>query len=326
MKWIFGLLVISLFWTSCDNELVVTDEWEDIPVVWGLLNKSDTAHYIRVEKAFLDPTTSAFDIARIPDSLYYENASVSLTRVNTGQVFPLERVDGSSEGYPREGGIFAETPNYLYKIKANVINLVPGESYEFTLDKGDGTALVKAQTIIIPKPVLRTPSPGSLLVFKRNAMTHFNWNPIPQAFIFDLHLKFHYRERSPETGNIFVPKSVEWTVVKNWRDNDVNMEGTEFYNALKSNIEADIAATRLFDSIDVILWAGGKEMWEFIKITNANQGSITGTQDFPKYTNLSEGYGIFDSRNVTYQTGFSLNTQTLDSLRNSVITNDLNFQ
>src|SRR5688572_11948988 len=137
MKWIFGLLTFVAILTACDNELVVTDEWEDISVVWGLLNKSDTAHYIRVEKAFLDPTTSALDIARIPDSLYYENATVSLKRVNTGQVFMLERVNGELEGYPREEGIFAETPNYLYKIKANVINLVIGEKYEFVLDKGD---------------------------------------------------------------------------------------------------------------------------------------------------------------------------------------------
>src|SRR5688572_30550330 len=148
MKWIFGLLTLSIILYSCDNELVVIDEWKDIPVVWGLLNKSDTAHYIRVEKAYLDPTTSALDIARIPDSLYYENASVSLKRVNTGQIFPLERVIGELEGYPRDtfqqsdpdsAGIFAETPNYLYKIKANVINLVVGEAYEFILDRGDGT-------------------------------------------------------------------------------------------------------------------------------------------------------------------------------------------
>src|SRR5688572_25735004 len=114
MKFFIGILAAIIVFASCDNELIVTDEWKDIPVVWGLLNESDTAHYIRVEKAFLDPTTSALDIARIPDSLYYDNALVSLRRISTGQIFPLERVNGDLEGYPREGGVFAETPNYLY--------------------------------------------------------------------------------------------------------------------------------------------------------------------------------------------------------------------
>ncbi len=66
MKWIFGLIITAFLFTACDNELVVTDQWKDIPVVWGFLSKSDTAHYIRVEKAFLDPKISANVIARHP--------------------------------------------------------------------------------------------------------------------------------------------------------------------------------------------------------------------------------------------------------------------
>lgn len=319
-------MTLSVILYSCDNELVVTDEWKDIPVVWGLLNKSDTAHYIRVEKAYLDPTTSALDIARIPDSLYYENASVSLKRVNNGQIFPLQRVNGELEGYPREDGIFTETPNYLYKIKANVINLVVGESYQFILDRGDGKPLVTAETIILPKPVLRNPSIGSMLSFKRNSLFTFMWNPMPDAGIFDLHLRFHYRERTPETNNLFVSKHIEWTVEKNLQDNDFKMEGVEFYNAIKANIDENFQAVRLFDSVDIVIWAGGLELEKFIELMEAN-GGITGTQDIPLYTNLMpEGIGIFSSRNVSYNTGFQLSGQSLDSLRNSVITNSLNFQ
>lgn len=325
MKWIFGICIVGLLFGSCDNELVVTDQWQDIPVVWGLLNKSDTAHYIRVEKAFLDPTTSALDIARIPDSLYYETATVSLRRVNTGQTFLLQRVNGDLEGYPREGGIFAETPNYLYKIKANIINLVIGEKYEFILDRGDGTPLVTAQTIILPKPVLRNPSAGSQLSFKRNSLFTFMWNAIPDAGIFDVKLRFHYRERSPETGNVYVPKKAEWTVARNLVENEFKMEGIEFYNAIKSNVGENFEATRLFDSVDIVVWAGGKELAEFIRVTQANSG-ITSTQDIPSYTNLSEGIGIFSSRNVSYNTGFKLTPQSLDSLKNSVVTDLLNFQ
>jgi hypothetical protein len=325
MKWILGFCVLTFLFTSCDNELVVTDEWKDIPVVWGLLNKSDTAHYIRVEKAFLDPTTSALDIARIPDSLYYETATVSLKRVNTDQVFTLQRVNGDLEGYPREGGIFAETPNYLYKIKANVINLVVGESYQFILDRGDGTPPVTAETIILPKPVLRNPNPGSLLTFKRNSLFTFMWNEMPDAGIFDIKLKFHYSERTPATGNQFFPKEFEWSVVRNLETREYKMDGVDFYNTVKSKIQADIEATRHFDSLDIIVWAGGKELATFIKITQANTG-ITSTQDIPEYTNLSEGVGIFSSRNVSYYTGFQLSNQSLDSLKNSSITKTLNFQ
>ena len=324
MKYFFVLLTLTVLFSSCDNELVVTDEWKDIPVVWGLLNRSDTAHYIRVEKAFLDPTTSALDIARIPDSLYYDDATVSLRRVNSGQVFQLERVNGDLEGYPREGGIFAETPNYLYKIKANVINLVAGELYDFILDRGDGKPAVTAQTVILPKPVLRNPSSGALLAIRRNTLFNFTWNEMPEAGVFDLKFKFHYRERSPETGNVFVPKAIEWTIAKNLHSFEHKMDGTDFYTTLRAEIEVNAQASRLFDSVDIILWAGGKELSEFIRLAQANTG-ITSTQDIPQYTNLSEGIGVFSSRSVTFNTGYLLHPQTLDSLKNSTITEPLNF-
>lgn len=294
-------------------------------MVWGLLNKSDTAHYIRVEKAFLDPTTSALDIARFPDSLYYENATVMLKRISTGQTYSLTRVNGDLEGYPRESGIFAETPNYLYKIKASQINLVIGDDYQFILQRNDHTDPVTATTVIIGKPVLRVPLPGSLISFKPKSTFTFMWNELQDAKIFDLHVKFHYSERSPETGNLYVPKAFTWVVDKNLLDREKKVDGAEFYSQVKANIDEDPNANRLFDSLDVIVWAGGKEIYEFIKIIQANT-DITSTQDIPTYSNLSEGIGIFSSRNVSYYTGYQLTTQSLDSLRDGSVTKHLGFQ
>ena len=326
MKWIFGFLVLSIVFSSCDNELVVIDEWKDISVVWGLLSKSDTAHYIRVEKAFLDPTTSALDIARIPDSLYYENATVSLKRVNTGQTFMLERVNGELEGYPRDAGIFAETPNYLYKIKANEINLVINEKYEFILDKGDGSPLVTAETIILPKPELRNPSAGSALPFRRNSPYTFTWNAMPNAGLFDLQLRFHYRETILDSGIVNVPKSFEWEIQNNIIENEYTLSnGIEFFNTVKANVPVKVGAVRNFESIEIILWAGGIELKKFIDLAKANDG-ITSTQDIPVYTNLSDGFGIFSSRNVSYNTGFLLAPQSLDSLKQGSVTKTLNFK
>jgi hypothetical protein len=294
-------------------------------VVWGLLNQSDTAHYIRVEKAFLDPTTSALDIARIPDSLYYDNAIVQLRRISTNQVFTLNRVDGNLEGYPRDTGVFAWIPNYLYKIKASQINLVAGDEYELIIDRGDGKVPVTATTVILPKPDLRNPAPGAKLSLKPKSGFTFTWSEQEDAVIFDLKLIFHYSERSPETNNIFVDKSFEWDIVNNLEDKTYSVEGTDFFNIIKANIEDNPQAIRRFNSIDIVLWSGGQEIRDFIRIAQANDG-ITSTQEIPKYTNLSEGIGIFSSRNVSYITGFDLTDQAIDSLMESNITAHLNFQ
>lgn len=328
MKWILGLVSAGILITACDNELVVTDVWKDIPVVWGLVSKSDTAHYIRVEKAFLDPTTSAEDIARIPDSLYYDNAVVALRRISTGQIFTLNRVDGNAEGYPRDTGAFAEMPNYLYKIKANQINLVVGEQYEFSLVRNDIATPILGTTVILPPPVLRNPPVGSLLSFRQNNTFTFRWDEIEDAGLFDLKMRFHYTEKNQNTGGAFEPHVIEWTIARNLQDREHKMDGAEFYNAVRAFVDEDITATRIFQGIDVVVWCGGQELEEFIKITQANTG-ITSTQDIPGYTNLTpdgDAIGIFTSRNVSYNTGFLLTNQSLDSLKNGSITGHLNFQ
>ena len=332
MKWILGLICIGFFLTACDNTLVVTDKWKDIPIVWGFLNKSDTAHYIRVEKAFLDPNTSAYIIARIPDSLYYDNAIVTLKRIASGEVFTLTRVNGDDEGYPRDSGTFAESPNYLYKIKANVIALVAGDKYEFSLQRDDQLPPVTAETIILPPVRLRNPIAGSSLLFKPGFSFTFGWDPIPDAGIYDLQMRFNYSEKSPSTGNIYVPLSIKWTIAQGIQDPEGSAgpgykmaDGADFYNSIAANIEVDPDAIRVFQSIDIIVWCGGKELLQYNITLGANSG-ITSTQDAPQYTNLSEGRGIFTSRNVSNNIGFGFHNESLEELRNGSITGDLNFQ
>ena len=325
MKWMISLVFAGFLFTSCDNELVVIDNWKDIPVVWGFISKSDTAHYIRVEKAFLDPITSAYVIAERPDSLYYQNATVTLQRIASGEIFPLTRVDGNLEGYPRKEGVFADAPNYLYKIKGNEIDLVVGDEYKFSLVRNGIETPVTAETIILPSPVIRNPSIGSSLLFKTNSTFNFDWTDIPDAGQFDIQMRFHYSEKSPETGNIYVPQTAEWTVVQGLVDSKYKMDGVEFYKSINGQIEDNSEATRLIGKVDIILWAGGQELEEYITIALANTG-ITSTQDFPEYTNLSEGKGIFTSRNFSDNMDYGLHNQTLDSLRSGSITGHLNFQ
>ena len=331
MKWMFGLIFTGFLFTACDNELVVTDKWKDIPIVWAFLSKSDTAVYIRVEKAFLDPNISADSIALIADSLYYPNAVVKLKRIASGQEYTLTRVDGNLEGYPREDGAFAQAPNYLYKIKGNIINFVVGDEYQFILKRNEQSELVTAETIILPAPVLRNPSAGTSLLFKSNSDFTFSWTDIPDAGIYDLQMRFNYREKSLETGNFFIPFSVKWTNGQVVEDPECTAtpgykwNGGEFYNSVSANIDVDPDATRIFESIDIIVWCGGKELQNYQTITLANTG-ITSTQEIPEYTNLSEGKGIVTSRNFSDNMGYGLHNQSLDSLKNGSVTGDLNFQ
>lgn len=330
-KTIFYFLLTSLFFvTSCSNDFDVTAEWKDIPVVYGTLSLQDEAHYIRVEKAFLDPKSSALDIARNPDSLYYANATVQLERVSNGQVFTLSRVDGNLEGLVREDGIFAESPNWLYKISSAAIELQGGEVIRLLIDRGNGLPVVTAQTIVQEEGVQRGPTPGSSFNFVGNDDTVVRWSSPAEAKIFDVKLILRYVEVPKDNSGPPVEKSIEWQWAQGKRfeffeaQYTLSKPGTEFFEVLANSIPEDETLNRFFQGIDVEIISGGEALEKYINVALANSG-ITGSQEIPSYTNLSEGLGIFSSINYLVTKNYLLTATTRDSLRNGSITGHLNF-
>ena len=67
---VFTISIISLFLGSCSNDLEINAPWKDVTVVFGLLNKNETTHYVRISKAFLGEG-DAMEFASQFDSLYY---------------------------------------------------------------------------------------------------------------------------------------------------------------------------------------------------------------------------------------------------------------
>ena len=331
LKNICFVLALILLGGSCSNDFDLVDEWEDIPVVYGFLSKQDTDHFIRIEKAFLDPSTNAFVIAQNVDSLYYDNIAVQLERTSTGDVFDLERVDGRDFGINREEGIFANEPNYLYRFDLGAEELEGGEEYQLTINRGDNLPLVTAITTVVSDfGFLRPTIPGALNWANYNSPIRVSWRVEDDAFIFDVRIVMHFKETDPDNPGSLIDRTLTWTVKKNIKaDNDpqirLEINGFDFFNFLKNNLEEDPNIDRFFESYDFLIDAGGLEILEFANLNSANTG-ITSSQIIPVYTNLSEGRGIFTSRNTSKNEGFTLQSESLDSLTEGSLTGKLNFK
>ncbi len=135
---VIALLVV----TSCSTKFNVGAPYKNITVIYGFLDESDTAHYIRVLKAFLDQSKSAITMAQVADSSYYYSINVKIERINmldttNRDTIHLNRVDLNKEGYQKEAGVFYTAPNYAYKFtnaldpnyfyRIVVTNLVTGQ-------------------------------------------------------------------------------------------------------------------------------------------------------------------------------------------------------
>ena len=330
MKYIFSLALASLLFATCTTDFQLEAEWADTPIVYGFISLQDTAHYIRVEKAFLEPGGNANDVAQIADSLYYENATVEIRNLETGDTYMLNRVDGNLEGYQREEGVFASAPNYLYKIKADDIVLSGGDVIELIINTGDDNNLVTAQIIVLEEMEYRANSLASpLRLYGYDKKITTKWKNGLEAKIFDYRWTIHYKESIPGTTD-FVDKSLEWTIDDKITFEVDRIEGSsaflaeEFYAFLASNIEENNNISRKDVLIDLHIVGGGSEFVDYLRISNANLG-ITSSNQVPSYTNMSRGLGVFASRSYLHKIDFTLDQTSKDSLADGIYTKHLNF-
>lgn len=333
IRLISPIVVICLLMIgACSTDFELAAEWKDIPVVYGLVSITDTAHYIRVERAFLDPDGDAREIAQIPDSIYYDDdIAVQFENVETGETFNLTRVDGNLDGYPRDEGTFASSPNYLYKVLAEEVGLEGGEQLRLIINRGDDLDIVTAETTILNPITISQSPPEVLTIWDYSRIIRINWRSSEDAELFDIRMIIYYLESDPDNPDLFIDKSVEWVIDSEFeRDSDSELLDTEvaaeqFYRFLASALEVT-NVTRRFKEMEVVVTGGGQELRDFLDFSRANIG-ITSAQSLPEFpNNLSEGQGIFTSRTSGSRGGIQLSDRSIDTLANGFITKDLNFQ
>jgi hypothetical protein len=319
-------LLALLFLVACNNELDLVEDWKDIPIVYGILDPSDSAHYIRIEKAFIDREISGLEIAKIADSLYYDDVEAYLE--NKGQLHKLTKVDGESEGFPRNEGVFATVPNYLYKLSAEALDLQGDEQITFRLRRSGDLAEVTASTRTIGEYYFLRPNPDDPDKLYLNYTNDFDirWKNAPNAVEYDVFMIINYDEKLiTEPDNAYVEKQVTWKAAAGVEDNEVEIESRDFYNFLATAIEEDNQKIRRFSNVDFRVVAVGVELSDYTAIGGANLG-ITASQEIPKYTNLTEGYGIISSKWEIEVSRIRVVQETRDSINEGIYTKHLNFQ
>lgn len=335
-KYTFLLLSLVILY-NCSNDFNLIDDFKNIPIVYGVLSGTEEINYIRVERAFVDESTSAFDIAQIPDSLYYENITVTLQNENTGQEINLERIDVSDLGIEREPGVFATDPNILYRFREDDFPLVEDQIINLTITDGNTEQIItQATTPIVGAYEISEIAPPNPLQFKYDSQFTITWRSDElNAQFYDVFMIIHYEEQNPNDPSQWTEKELFWVLDQKIERPfssgqpsprvSFNMNGRRFYEFLAQNIDDSITTLRVLTTIDIIVDAGGEELFNFVNVGSANTG-ITSNQIINTYTNLTEGLGIFSSKSRAQRFEYNLNQTSRDSLRDGIITRHLNFQ
>jgi hypothetical protein len=330
------LLLVSLATVltySCKTDFDVTSDWKDISIVYGLLDPTDTAQYIKVTKAFLDKKVSALTIAQIPDSLYYTDITVQLEQYQNSvlkKTIDLQKVDGNLEGYVKDTGIFANAPNYLYKTKEVMDQ---NSSYKLVITISDNGKIVTSSTEIINDFLVTIPSPLQKVNFKPGAQYHVQWTSAKDGKIYGLVIRFHYKEVNASDPTISVEKYLDWTITNSNRSNSTDggesmfqdIDGSSFYTFVNANLDEDPSVYRVSENFDFIFSVGGEELDNYNQVTLAQEGLTSGTIE-PEYTNVDNGLGLYSTRFHKTIFAVPIDIHTVDTLACSAETKNLRFQ
>lgn len=307
MRYFVFFPLLALFF-SCKTEVDLIGDYKVTPVIYGLLDQSDSIHYIKINRTFLGQG-NALDMAQVPDSSYFENVYATITETLSGGEIGRTWVlrDTLVENKETNGVFFAPLQKLYYfatpTIEYDAANsLKPDAKYRLDVNINDGAFNITAETELINGVSQSVPNSNSSFVFMGTQLNDYRTQLFSflrgNAKRFSFRLDFHYRET--DINSVVTDKFFEWfpdIVSSSGTSVIFNAFGEVFYQTVRNKIPIDNnVVKREHTYFTVNLVAGSEVLDNYI---NANQPSSSLAQNKPVYTNLEGGaIGVFTARHI----------------------------
>lgn len=291
------LLLFPLFFISCETDFDLNAEWQDITVVYGILNQNDSIHYIRIQKAFLGEG-NIMQMALEPDSNLYQgklDVIIEEWSNNTLQrtlLFDTITIDN------KEPGLFFYPNQLLYYTHAEID---PAYSYRLKITNPETGKLITSETELVGdfsvvRPVART---SINFHVPANPTRIFAWRPAKNAGRYQMILRFNYLELDLDVNDT-ISKHLDWKspIIKSSSlnlggDIEIRFSNEIFFSMVENQIPILDNVIRYPKNIELIFHVAANELSTYIDI---NEPTSSLVQVRPEYTNIENGLGVFSAR------------------------------
>ena len=292
-------LLLSLFsgLIACKNDIDINAPYKNIPIVYGFLDQNEATQFIRIEKLYQNSgTQSTAEGAQIADSMYFDSLVVKVINIVSKDTFLCTRVDT----IPKDSGFFSNARNTLYACKIPKNNNA-NEIYELSIYYPKNNIYFTASTPLVKDDIIY----ARTTVFSTDVSNHifqFRFKTGRNSALYNLNIKYVYKEMNAADTNIFEFKTIDYDLAKNKdfspdRDVTENIITRNYINYLKARIPADPNKIRRSIHLEFITYGGAPE---FRTMLDLNKPNLSIVQKNPQYSNISNGgLGIFSSRNYT---------------------------
>jgi hypothetical protein len=321
-----ALLFVFIALIACNNELEINAPYEDVTVVYGMLNAGKDTNWVRIHRAYLG-NEGITGGNQEPDSIYYRNLEVMMEELDdNNNIINTYTLPRDNESRQLDSGFFTTDEYRLYRF---VEPVDVDRIYRVVIDKPDGEGdRVTAETPVVGSFDVTSPRGLLPVSFGRNG-EEFAWSQASNGRIYQGFLRFHYIEFPRDDVSDSVERYVDYNLpvklgdaINGGQDISVNLSYQLYYSFLFNAIGVDENITRFYRGMDIYIAAGADDLNTYINVSQPAQGIV---QDKPFYTNVTNGAGIFSSRANAEKLRMPLSSSSLDSLVKGIYTCDLRF-
>lgn len=321
LKHIAFLLACFLIY-SCSTDFELNAPRDESPVIFGLLDASQDTQIVKITKTFLGDGDLE-DMAAVRDSFEYEQKldAFIIRQDNQDTIF----LDTLTLFNKEEGVFFNEANTYYYTTE----NISAETRYELVVKAPNKTA--RASTVTVSPVNLISPRITSLhsLVSGNSAPWRFRertveWKASENLKFAEASMLFYYEEHYTDGSKQlkiyeYFIGSKKFTSIAGGETASITWNAENFFKALGRDLTnpANLVKRTFyefnanFSTIRYKLTLVGEELYTYLILEEPSTGIV---QERPKYSNVSNGLGIFSSRFSQVTESMSLNTATKEAL------------
>lgn len=320
----FSALCVAggVFVNSCETDVDIRAPYEDVTLVYGLLNQQDSIHYIKINRAFLGEG-DALVYAKERDSSEYDpgriDARIEQMSDDGNSVIRSYQLQ-ADENVEKEAGVFYSPLQTVYFFTTNANDperppLDADREYRLNISIDEGAKRVIAKTPLIQDNdgsynfqgiIRQLPKVGLATGTQFSTSLPVEWITTAGGKRYQLTVIWKYTDKYVVgTDTTEQEYTVRWpfpTLNSRTAEGQEGMEytlnGEDFYRFLNSQVPDFDDTPNLFKrtpglTIDFELAIGGEQLDIYMDVSEPATGVA---QEKPQYTNVENGIGIFSCR------------------------------
>ncbi|MBT7897090.1 MAG: DUF4249 family protein [Flavobacteriales bacterium] len=316
MKYFFLSILILLSISSCETDFDVNANWEDVTIVYGLIDPNEEIQLVKINKAYLGEG-DAIEMASISDSTNYNPSDIRVTlyrikEISFNQYDTLSSVILNDTILEKDDGLFSIDNNIIYTFSKPESFYNTNSIYSLEVINLSSGHMVTSKTEIINNFSFESLNSsfqwglyneelGDSLMFRTKTI---EWTKSNNGEIYQLDVLINYIENNDTISLIWSQPLIEYSS----GNMTTKIKGNLFFDFLSSNLSNN--TTKQFLNLDLVMTVGTDDLKTYINVNKPFSGIV---QERPAFSNIGNGIGLFSSR-YTYDqiNGIELNNSTLN--------------